>query len=155
MVEHAAGRLRGPARARGRLSAVSSAHVDLIKSGLAAFNAADYGRSLDALGDELAWDTTRAVPDGGIYTGREEIKRYWLDIADRWSSLTIEADEWIDAGDRVVMLGRLVGVGSESGVPVVGPWCQVWSFGGGESPVRCDNFTDPDAALAAAGVERD
>ena len=130
---------------------MSSPNLELVKSGLAAFNAADYERALDGLGGDLTWDTTRAVPDGGTYAGREEIRRYWLDIADRWSSLRIEADEWIDAGDRVVMLGRLVGVGSGSGAPVVGPWCQVWSFEG-ETLVRCDNFTDPDAARAAAGL---
>ena len=92
-------------------------------------------------------------PRRPTYTGRKEIRRYWEDIADRWASLRIEADEWIESGDRVVMLGRLVGVGSGSGVPVVGPWCQVWSFEG-DALVRCDNFSDPDAALAAAGLDR-
>jgi ketosteroid isomerase-like protein len=131
---------------------VGSAHLELVQSGLAAFNEGDYDRSLDALGGELTWDTTQAVPDGTRYTGREEIKRYWLDIADRWSSLTIEADEWFETEDRILMLGRLVGVGSGSGVPVVGPWHQLWSFEG-DTLLRCENFTDPAAARAAAGLE--
>ena len=133
---------------------MSAANVELIQEGLAAFNGGDFERSLETLGSDMEWDTTRAVPDGRIYSGHDEILGYWQDIADRWDSLRIEADEWMEAGDRVVMLGRLVGVGSESGVPVVGPWCQVWHFEGGETPVRCDNFTDPDAALAAAEIER-
>jgi ketosteroid isomerase-like protein len=130
---------------------MSSANLDLVKAGLAAFNDGDYERSLDALGGELTWDTTQAVPDGRKYTGRLEIERYWQDIADRWASLTIEADEWIEAGDKILMLGRLVGTGSGSGVPVVGPWHQVWSFEG-DTLRMCENFTDPDTARAAAGL---
>ena len=128
-----------------------SANLDLVKAGTAAFNEGEYDRALDLLGGDVTWDTTGAVPDGGTYSGRDEIKRYWLDVADRWASIRIEADEWIDAGDRVVNLGRLVGVGSGSGAPVIGPWCQVWSFEG-ETLVRCENFTDPDAARTAAGL---
>ena len=133
---------------------MSPGNLDRIKAGLEAFNAADFDRALDTLAEHFTWDTTRAVPDGQVYVGREAIKRYWLDIGDRWTSLKIEADEWIESGDRVVMLGRLVGVGSGSGVPVVGPWCQVWSFAGG-AIVSCDNYGDPDAALAAAGLDQE
>jgi ketosteroid isomerase-like protein len=132
---------------------MSPGNLDQVKAGLEAFNADDFDRALDTFYEDFTWDTTQAVPDGQVYVGREAIKRYWLDIGDRWTSLTIEADEWIESGDQVVMLGRLVGVGSGSGVPVVGPWCQVWSFEG-DALVRCDNFSDPDAALAAAGLDR-
>ncbi len=131
---------------------MASSNLGQVKAGLEAFNADDFDRALETLSGDFTWDTTRAVPDGQVYVGREAIKRYWLDIGDRWTSLTIEADEWIESGDQVLMLGRLVGVGSGSGVPVVGPWCQVWSFEG-DALVRCDNFSDPDAALAAAGLD--
>jgi ketosteroid isomerase-like protein len=130
---------------------MSSSHVDRVRAGTGAFNRGEYDGALDMLAADFTWDTTKAVPDGRTYCGREEIKAYWLDVADRWDSLRIEADEWIDAGDRVVMLGRLVGVGSGSGVPVEGPWNQVWSFEGG-ALVRCENYVDPDEALSAGGV---
>jgi ketosteroid isomerase-like protein len=125
--------------------------VERVRAGLDAFNEGDFDRALDMMGDEPEWDTTHAVPDGTFYRGREAIKAYWLDIAERWIALRIEADDWIEAGERVVMLGRLVATGSGSGVPVEGPWNQVWSLAG-ERALRCENYVDPGAALAAAGV---
>ncbi|MSO40665.1 MAG: hypothetical protein EXQ70_01980 [Solirubrobacterales bacterium] len=100
----------------------------------------------------MEWDTTRLLPDGRVHAGRDDVLAYWRDIAERWESLRIEADEWLSPNDEfVVMLGRLVGVAAQSGVAVEGDWHRVWQLMDAV-PYRCGNFSDRDEALAAAGL---
>jgi ketosteroid isomerase-like protein len=87
-----------------------------------------------------------------VYKGREAVRAYWQDIAERWEEIRIEADRWLEGDDCVLMLGRLVGTGAGGGVPVEGPWHQLWRFRG-DVPVRCDNYSDEAAALRDAGLD--
>ena len=54
-----------------------------------------------------------------------------------------------------MMLGRLIGRGAGSGVPVEAPWHQVFTFRAGARPIRCDNYSDSAKALRAAGLSED
>jgi uncharacterized protein len=131
---------------------VASDRVRRLREGTEAFNRGDFEESLDLLGDELEWDTTALLPDGAVHSGRDEIKAYFIDVWDRWDDFRIVPEEWVESRDCVVMLGRLVGKGSGSGVPIEAPWHQVWRFEG-ETLVRCENYADRDEALRAAGTE--
>lgn len=131
---------------------MSSQRVALMQEGLARFNRGEFERALVLFAPEMEWDTTGLLPDGRIYRGRDEIRTYWEDVAERWGELRIEADKWLEGDDCVVMLGRLVGTGSGSGVPVEAPWQQVWTFRG-ELPIRCDNYRESKTALRAAGLD--
>ena len=128
---------------------VESPRVEIVRTGLERFNAREYEQAADDLSPDMVWDTTGVVPDGEAHRGRETVVAYWRDVGERWGEIRIEPDEWIEAEDCVVMLGRLVGRGSGSGAPVEGPWNQVWRFDG-DVPVSCENFGDRDAALRAA-----
>jgi ketosteroid isomerase-like protein len=125
--------------------------IPIAQAGLAAFNDGDYERAAGLLHPDIEWDTASLLPDGGINRGRDELLAYWRDVGERWDELRIEPEEWIEGDGAVVMLGRLEGRGAGSGVPVEGPWHQVWRFEG-ELPIRCENFSDRGAALRAGGV---
>jgi ketosteroid isomerase-like protein len=87
-----------------------------------------------------------------VYKGGAEIEAYWRDIFSRWHEFRIEPNEFRESEDAVVMLTSLHGKGAESGVPIVAPWHQVWRFRG-DAPVRCENYSDRDEALRAAGID--
>jgi ketosteroid isomerase-like protein len=62
------------------------------------------------------------LPDGRVYRGREAVKAYWESLhVDVWRELTMEFEEIVEQGDRVVALVRCHGVGRGSGVPVEMP----------------------------------
>ena len=122
-----------------------------MRQGVALFNRGDADAALDLLDDELEWDTTALLPDGTVYRGRAEIKAYWTDVWDRWDELQVVPDEWLESVDCVVMLGRLQGRGAGSGVPIESLWHQVWRFEN-DRLVRCENYSDRDEALQAAGA---
>jgi ketosteroid isomerase-like protein len=130
---------------------VASDQLTVVQEGLAAFNRREYDEALRRFSPELEWDTTRLLPDGRVYSRREAVGAYWTDVVERWDELRIVADRWLEGDDYVLMLGRLVGRGAEGGVPVEGPWHQLWWFRGGV-PVRCDNYGDAAAALRDAGL---
>jgi ketosteroid isomerase-like protein len=130
---------------------VASDQLRVVQEGLAAFNRREFDEAMGMFSPELEWDTTRLLPDGRVYSGREAVRAYWADVVERWDELRIEAERWLEGDDRVLMLGRLVGRGAGGGVPVEGPWHQLWWFRGGV-PVRCDNYGDAAAALRDAGL---
>jgi ketosteroid isomerase-like protein len=63
----------------------------------------------------------------------------------------MEPDEFVDAGDRVVAIGRWVGKGRGSGVEVNQPIADVFTLHGGRV-VRCEiGYSDRAKALEVAG----
>jgi ketosteroid isomerase-like protein len=134
---------------------VSAENVELVREGLALFNRGDFDGSLETLTPEPAfvWDTRTAVPDGGVYHGVDEVRAYWESIAERWDDFRIEPEEFVDVdADTVLMLGRLIGRGTESRVPVESTWDQVWRFRDGVA-VACENHSDRARARRSAGAE--
>jgi uncharacterized protein len=69
-----------------------------------------------------------------------------------WSEFRVEAEDFIDAGDKVVAIGRMRGRGRGSGVEVDGPVFMVWTFRNG-SAVRQQWFSERTEALEAAGLQ--
>ena len=126
--------------------------MGLGREGLARFNRGEFEGALELFAPEIEWDTRAAVPDGDLYRGRDEVLSYWRTIGQRWEDFYIEADEWIDVdAQTVLMLGRLIGRGVGSSVPVEGTWDQVWRFRDGHL-VACENHTDRARARRAAGL---
>ncbi len=126
--------------------------MSIIRRGLELFNRGEYEASVETLPPQIEWDSTDAVPDGGLYRGRDAVLTLWREIGGRWEDFRIEPNDWIEAEDAVLMLGHLSGRGAGSGVPVEGTWDQVWRIEGGQ-PVRCENYTDRERAYIAAGLE--
>jgi uncharacterized protein len=78
-----------------------------------------------------------------------EAQREWLRQWER--PFTIEADEFIDAGDRVVVFIRWRGRGKGSGAEVEAEGAHIWELRDGRA-VRWDIYRDRDEALASAGL---
>jgi ketosteroid isomerase-like protein len=55
-------------------------------------------------------------PEGVVYRGLDGSKQWWADIDAAWAEFRIEADEFHDLGDHVLVLGRAIARGRESGV---------------------------------------
>jgi len=76
-------------------------------------------------------------------------------LADRdevWEEFRIEPDEFVDGGDRVVVIGRRVGKGKGSGIEVQQPVTHVFTLHDGRV-VRVElGYTGRDDALEAAGL---
>jgi ketosteroid isomerase-like protein len=91
-------------------------------------------------------------PDAGEYHGRDEIAKYMRqDFLADFADMTIVGEEFLDAGDRVVVRVRQRARGPESGAPVAMSYYQVWTFREA-SIVRIESIRERADALQAADL---
>ena len=90
-------------------------------------------------------------PDAGAYRGRDEIARYMRDhfLADLENAVIV-GEEFLEAGDSVVVRVNQQAIGPESGAPVAMRYYQVWTFRG-RSVIRIESIREREEALEAVG----
>jgi ketosteroid isomerase-like protein len=94
------------------------------------------------------------VAGGGTFRGLGEIRPFFETLSDLYSEYRVEADEIIDAGDRVVTVERVAGRGLKDGD--AGTWVEdklfrLVSFKDGKV-WRIKEYRNLDQALKAAGL---
>ena len=92
------------------------------------------------------------TPDQGDYRGHEGMRRWLEDWGAAWAEWRIETDEFIDAGDSVVVLIRMNTEGRESGIRAQRQDALVYGFTEGLIS-RVDYYNDRSEALNAVGLE--
>jgi ketosteroid isomerase-like protein len=91
-------------------------------------------------------------PDAGAYCGPDEIRRYMREdfLAD-FAGAAIVGEEFVDAGDSVVVRVNQMATGPASGAPVGMRYYQVWTFRG-RSVIRIESIRERQEALEAVGL---
>ena len=69
---------------------------------------------------------TGAMLEGVSYQGHDGMRQWFEDVAEYWESMWVEADEFLDAEEAVVVVGRVHARGKASGVAVESP--AAWVF---------------------------
>jgi uncharacterized protein len=87
----------------------------------------------------------------GRRTGPAGFLQATVDVNEVFDDYTVEAEEFIDAGDSVVVAVRLSGRGRESGVELEMHVAHLWTVRDGKV-VRGDVYRTADEALEAAGA---
>ena len=92
---------------------------------------------------DIVWHQAQGLPHGGVYYGLEEVRRNIFDPLDRdwWSEFTAKPEDFLDAGDEVVVLGRYRGVAQGSGKKLDVPFVHVWTMQD-EKAIRFRQFLD-------------
>jgi ketosteroid isomerase-like protein len=86
------------------------------------------------------------VISAGSYAGFVEVMRDWLSAWER--PLVIEAEEYIQSGDRILALVRWTGRGKGSGAEMEAEGAHLWTFRDG-LVTRYEVYRDRDEARAA------
>jgi len=90
--------------------------------------------------------------DAGPYHGHVGYVRWLHDWLDAWSESRMEAEEFIDTGDRVVVVFRVSATGRDSGITFQYQNAFVYATQDG-SVNRIDYFNSKQQALQAVGLE--
>jgi ketosteroid isomerase-like protein len=92
-------------------------------------------------------------PEAGAYCGPDEIRKYMRDdfLAD-FESAAIAGEEFLDAGDSVVVRVNQRATGPESRAPVEMRYHQIWTFRG-RSVIRIESVMERTDALEAVGLK--
>ena len=92
-----------------------------------------------------------AVGLDGEWRGVQAMVKASMDWIQTFSTLRVEAERFIDAGDSVVVFTRHVGTARASGLPVDEQFADVMTLRDG-LVVRFEQFRDRTKALEAAGL---
>jgi ketosteroid isomerase-like protein len=91
---------------------------------------------------------------GTAVRGRAGVRRYLREIDEQFDEWTMAIDDWRDAGDYVVALGRVGFHGRRSGVAFDQPVGVLFEIRAGQL-LRFETFLeDPADALTAAGLSK-
>jgi ketosteroid isomerase-like protein len=90
-------------------------------------------------------------PTAGVYCGADQITGYMRDLLAEWDGFVIAGEEFLDAGDSVVVRVDQRATGKGSGTPVHAGYFQVWTFRG-PSVIRIESILERSDALEAAGL---
>jgi ketosteroid isomerase-like protein len=131
---------------------MSQENVEIVRNLYRAWDAGDRDAVVHFADPEVVVDATRRVFNPATYVGVEGVRQWWTDMDEIWQEFRTENLEFIDAGDRVVVSGRLVGKGKASGVEVEQPIATVWTLRAGRV-VRWEmGYNGPREALEAVGL---
>jgi ketosteroid isomerase-like protein len=105
---------------------MSRDNVEIVRGGFDAFQEGDLSQMLDLMADDLV--TYRAHPDGATYHGKEGFLQATADWTEDFSEWSVIPEEFIDAGDRVLVRVRQMARGETSGIPVEGEFWFVFEM---------------------------
>jgi ketosteroid isomerase-like protein len=91
------------------------------------------------------------IPNAGRYHGTESMRDFMRGWMEAWQTLTLTAEDFIEADNSVVVAVRQSGIGQESGTPSDFLYFSVWTFRG-RAVIRMEDFSDRAQALEAVGL---
>jgi ketosteroid isomerase-like protein len=134
---------------------MSQENVEVVRSGIDAINRGGLHAALELLDricdPEAELRAVGRLPDmGKLLRGPEAIKAYFTQLFEAFD-WHIAADEFIDAGDTVVVVGQQIGRGRESGVEITDRIVLVYGIRDGKM-TSLDAYRTKEAALEAVGL---
>ena len=91
-------------------------------------------------------------PEGEpVFRGREGVTQLSAMLRATWGEWRFEPERFLDAGDRVVVFGRILVEGEASGVPIDFETTHVWTVRGRRA-TSMHAYRDRAEALEAAGL---
>ena len=129
---------------------MSEENVEIIRRVNDAFRAGDWEAALAGYEEDAELDTTR-MPGGGIAHGPTGAREFYTRWMAAWDQFQAGRLELIDAGDTVVLISLISGIGKGSGAEVTMRAADVFLLNDGKI-VRHVAYPDAAEALADVGL---
>ena len=123
---------------------MTAANVEVVKGIYGAFSRGDIGTVVAAMAPDMVWNEAENFPyaDRNPYVGPEAIVQgVFVRLGADWEGFAVAIEELLDAGDRVVVVGRYKGTYRRTGKPVDAQIAHVWTIENGKA-VRFQQYAD-------------
>jgi uncharacterized protein len=133
---------------------MSQQNVEIVRQIYERWGRGDFRAGMELYDRHVLFVLRPEFPDAGSYRGRDQIRRYMREdfLADL-DGVVILGEEFLGAGDSVVVRVHQQATGTGSGAAVGMRYHQVWTFRG-PAVIRLENVRERDEALEAAGLRR-
>ena len=131
---------------------MSEENVETVRRAYAALEDGGVEAVIEVLDPEIVWEDLDALPGAATYRGHDGFREAFRRFYEAWGDLSFTPEEFIDAGDVVVVAHRWRGAGKSSGTPVDTIVWNVVTLRDGKI-TRRRAFQDREEALAAAGIQ--
>jgi ketosteroid isomerase-like protein len=130
---------------------MSHENVDKSRSFIDAYNRRDFDEAMENFDPQIDF-VLPAMQGFDSCVGPDQIRLFWEGLDETFDELRLDAQEFVDAGDRVAVRLRYYGRGKGSGAALdTEMYHQVATFENG-TIVRLEYFTDWGQALEAASA---
>jgi ketosteroid isomerase-like protein len=118
-------------------------NLDIVRRSYDAFARHDLEGVMADMHPEIVWHQAQGLPHGGTYRGLDEVKRNIFDPLDEewWDEFTADPDEFLDAGENVIVVGRYRGAAKATGKQLDVPFVHIWTLDGGTA-IRFRQYLD-------------
>lgn len=127
--------------------------VERLRGAYEAFNERGIEAIVERLAPEFQVRDRESSPDRQTGHGKEGIKRLFDSYMEAFDALWLEPEEFIDAGDQIVVSLHQRIRGKGSGAEVMGRIAHVWTMSGGAA-LRLRIFRDKERALEVLRAEK-
>ena len=131
-------------------------NLEIVRRGYEAINAGDFEGAFAFFDPKAEIQPGVDVPDfdfEDVYYGPEGFLQFHAKMSEAWDELRWEPEEYLPAGEDVVVFIRFHGTGKGSGVPVEQAIGHVCTMEGGKL-VKHVTYWDRARALEAAGIAK-
>jgi uncharacterized protein len=126
-------------------------NIAIVRRAYEAFHARDVDELKNMTTPDFVLRASSAI-DGKVHHGPEGIGEIFQAIRERWEEFHVQALEFYDAGNRVLVLGTILTKGkNEDGIASTAG--QVWTLEDGKV-VSIEAYLDTESAIRAAGLTR-
>jgi ketosteroid isomerase-like protein len=126
---------------------MSQENVEIVRRFFEDYRRGDFDTALECLAPDVVYKVTQEAPAHGP----EAVRAIWERWEGAWEDLETVDEDYVDAGDQVVVTVRYSGRGAGSGVEFDQKSFEVYELRDGRC-VRKTEYADRAEALAAAGV---
>jgi ketosteroid isomerase-like protein len=129
---------------------MSEENVEAARRGFEALERGGVEAFLEFIDPEFETTTPPELTvEPSTYRGREGMRRYFDSFYEIMDEVRFEPEEFIEAGDRVVVPARLIARGRDTGIEAVQQIVMVWTIRDGRG-LRVETYATREEALAAA-----
>ena len=129
---------------------MSQENVELVRTVLGGWARGDFRGGSDLLAADFEWKQRSDAVEPGSRRGAS-VGTALRQLFDVWENYRIEAEEYIDAGDRIVVVGRARGSARGSGLELDQSVFFLWTARNGKL-ASIETCRDRREALEAAGL---
>jgi ketosteroid isomerase-like protein len=121
---------------------MSSQVLDAVQGVYSAFAKGDVPAVLEFLAADIEWTEAEGFPYAGTYIGPDAVlEGVFMRLGTEWEGFAAVPDEFIDAGETVVVLGKYSGKYKATGKSFEASFAHVWKTREGKA-LRFVQYTD-------------